>query len=255
MAGTNTSLWRYDGTYGVNSRGERVLAPTPDSAMAAEADRRARNAASMARHNRLVNYGRLASILPFGVAAGSALAGGGAAAGAGAGGAGGAGSAAAHGYSSPGIFGGLFGGGATAPTATAAGATAGSVGTVARLGSILSSPGAEMGVNAGLSIYGQRSQNKANQQARADMLAAQQKALELEERRLALEAQNANLDREDARALNAAIQDLEKKKFALAQEQAQFERSIIEQDRSVRDAYRTNYQEPAARRLSSILGL
>lgn len=160
--------------------------------------------------------------------------------------------AVSHGYSSPGIFSSLFGGGATAPTATAAGATRGVLG---RLGSILSSPGAEIAANTGLSLYGQRSQNKANQQARSDMLAAQAKALELEERRLATEAQNANLDREDARALNAAIQDLEKKKFALQQEQAQFERGLLEEDRNVRTAYRTNYQEPAARRLSSILGL
>lgn len=168
----------------------------------------------------------------------------------------GAAGATSGGYSSPGVFGGLFGGGATAPAATAATATAGRMGGwIGRLGSILSSPGAEMATNAGLALYGQRSQSKANQQARQDMLAAQAKALELEERRLAQEAQNANLDREDARALNAAIQALESKKFALQQEQAQFERGMVEEDRAVRNSYRTNYQEPAARRLSSILGL
>lgn len=169
-------------------------------------------------------------------------------------GAGAGGTAAAQGAAYPGA--GMFGApavaGASGAGATAAGATAGALG---RMSSILNSRGFEGLTNAGLSLFGMNRTNKANDQARRDTLAAQAKALELEERRLAQEAQNANLDREDARALNAAIQELEGKKFALQQEQAQFERGEYERERGVKDEYRNTFQLPAARRMASILGL
>lgn len=141
-----------------------------------------------------------------------------------------------------------------AAAAKAAGATAPAA-TAGRLSSILGSRALETGINAGLSLFGMRSQNKGNEQARKDTLMANAKALELEERRLADAARNADLDREDARALNAAMQALEQKKFMLQQEQLNFERGIYEEDRGIRNAYRTSIQEPAARRMASILGL
>lgn len=159
--------------------------------------------------------------------------------------------AVSHGYSSPGIFSNLFGAGsATAPVATAA--TTG--GTVARLGSILGSRGFETAGNLGLGIAGMVSQNRANAQARRDTLAAQTKAIEVEQQRLALEARNADLDRADAQKLNDAIQALEQKKFALQQEQAQFERGVMEEDLGAKRDYRNTIQMPAARRMASILG-
>jgi hypothetical protein len=184
-----------------------------------------KNNASMASHNRLVNIGRLASIVPLGVAAAPAF---------------GVGAGATAGAT------------AGVPSAATTGAT---TGTMARLGSIMSSRGLETGINSALSLFGMRAQNKANTQARKDALAMQAKEIELAQQQLATEAQNANLDREDARALNAAIQELEKKKFALAQEQAQFERGILESDQAAKTNYRTTMQEPAMRRMSSILGL
>lgn len=150
--------------------------------------------------------------------------------------------------------------GATAP-AVAGATTAAKAGMAARLGSIFSNPGFEVGANSALTLFGQHQQNKANTQARADALATQAKQIELEQQRLAQEAQNANLDREDARALNAAIQDLEKKKFAIAQEQAEFDRSNVlfergkyDQEQSRLAPYR-QISEQALRRLSSMWGL
>ena len=139
--------------------------------------------------------------------------------------------------------------GATAPKV---GATSG---VMNRLGNIFSSAGFETAANTGLALLGMRQSNKANDQARQDALAYQTKQIELEQQRLAQELQNATLDREDARALNAAIQELEKKKFALAQESAQFERGIVEKEQGYKDRYRSTIQEPAAARLRSILGL
>lgn len=157
--------------------------------------------------------------------------------------------------------GGLGGAGAATSAIGPGATTAAKAGLAARLGSIFSNPGFEVGTNAALALFGQHQQNKANTQARKDALATQAKQIELEQQRLAQEAQNANLDREDARALNAAIQDLEKKKFAIAQEQAEFERSNVLYDRGkyeqeqARLAPYRQISEQALRRLSSMWGL
>lgn len=161
-----------------------------------------------------------------------------------------------HSYSSPGVFSGLFGGGGTAAPAAAT-ATQG----ISRLGSILTSPALQTGVNAGLGIAGMVTQSRANAQARSDALAAQTRQIELEQARLAEQARNADLDRADAKALNDRIQALEEKKFQLAQEQAQYDRTVSEetrantaQDRAYLNDYRARIQGPAAQRMASILG-
>ena len=179
---------------------------------------------------------------------------------AGAMGAGGAASsAAAPSWSMPGVSAPSFGAPAASTASSALGATAPKVaatsGIMSRLGNIFSSAGFETAANTGLALLGMRQQNKAGDQARADALANQAKMIELEQQRLAQELQNATLDREDARALNAAIQELEKKKFALQQESMQFERGIIEKNQGVKDRYNANISEPAAARMRSILGL
>lgn len=140
-------------------------------------------------------------------------------------------------------------GGATA--ANGAGATRGAL---AGLGSIFSNPGFEVGANTGLSIAGMVTQNRANSEARRDALAREERMLALERERLALEARNADLDREDQRALNAAMQENERRRFALEQERFRFERDIFEQDRAYREPFRRT-QELARQRLSAILGL
>lgn len=145
-------------------------------------------------------------------------------------------------------------GAAVAGPATA-GATAGPVAaTTSRLASIFGSPLLQTGINGALALFGQKAQGKANDQARADTLAYQTKQIEIEQQRLAQEAQNANLDREDAKALNAAIQELEKKKYALTLEQAQFDRSKYETEQAQLEPYR-KISAAAQQRLASMWGL
>lgn len=232
MANTNASLWRYDGNNtgirfnpdGSVSYGQPV--PTAASYAAGQDDLHAQQARERAAHNRLVNLGRMASIIIPTAGMGLSAAGVGA------------------------------GASAAAPGAAGTAATvAPKVGTIARLGSIFSSPGFEVGVNGALTGIGMIAQNRANSQARRDTIAQQTKAIELEQQRLALEAKNADLDREDARKLNDAIQALEEKKFQLAQESAQYERSVMDEERAVSADYRNRIAIPAQRRMASILGL
>lgn len=87
MAATNRSLLNYTGgQMGIDLRTGR---PTPmatrDSWQAAEVDRMARTASSMAGHNRLVNVGKFASAVPLAMATGG-MGGGASGAGASAGG-------------------------------------------------------------------------------------------------------------------------------------------------------------------------
>lgn len=180
---------------------------------------------SLASHNRLVNFGRLASMAPlaFAVAPGGVLAAGG----------GGASSAAApavsHGYSSPGIFSGVFGGSATAPVVNSAAPPVARVGLGSRLGAMFNSAGMKLGVNSALSLVGMRSQNKANDQARADTLAANREALALQRQQIEAELRNADLDRADAKAANDAMNELKRRELAAADEERQFQRSLLEQ--------------------------
>lgn len=229
-----------------------VDSPYGAAAGAAEDDRLRRTAESRAAFDRLHNIFKIAGIGIPAVAGGAALLGAGS---------GGAASTMPVGYT-PGWEGNsqLLFGGAGGTAAPGVGATK-ALSTSARLGKIFANPGFEVGTNAALALYGQRSQNKANDRARADALANQAKLIEMEEARLKAEAANANLDREDARALNAAIQDLEKKKFALAQEAAQFERGEAEFRRgeySAEQARLEPYRQisaAAAQRLARMVGV
>lgn len=123
---------------------------------------------------------------------------------------------------------GLFtGGGAAAATSAGAGAvTAPAVGKLATLGKLFSSPGFSTAVNAGTTLLGMRSGNKAADQARTDQLSANREAIALERERLEMEARNANLDREDARALNDAINKLKQQELDLQIEGRDYERSL-----------------------------
>lgn len=150
----------------------------------------------------------------------------------------------------------IIGGAAPAATggATAAIGSGATRGALSGLSSIFSNPGFEVATNAGLGIAGMVTQNRANSRARLDALAREERMLALERERLALEARNADLDREDQRALNAAMQENERRRFALEQERFRFERDIFEQDRAYREPFRRT-QELARQRLSAILGL
>lgn len=127
-------------------------------------------------------------------------------------------------------------------------------GALARMSSVFSHPGFETAANTGLAIGGMVSQNRANSEARRDALAREERMLALERDRLAAEMRNADLDREDARALHAAMQENENRRFALEQERLRFEREIFEQDRAYREPFRRT-ADLARQRLSAILGL
>lgn len=249
MAATNPSLLRYDGRTGVNLSGKVVPFATDDSWNAMEADRLARERASMAGHRRLVNFGRLASLAPaaFAFAPGGVLA---------AGGGGGeamAANAAGGGWSMPGVSAPVFGTSGAATSAPGVMATA-KIGLGARLGSIFNSSGMNLGVNSGLALLGMRSQNKAADQARADALAGQREALAVERQRLEMEARNADLDREDAKALNAAINELKKRELDAAEEERSYTRTRADQQDARLEPYRQRGRQ-ALDRLSAMWSL
>lgn len=127
-------------------------------------------------------------------------------------------------------------------------------GGLATLGKLFNSRGAELGVNAALSLYGQHAQNKAADQARADALKGQQEAIALQRQQLELEATNANLDREERKALNDAINELKKRELDAAEEQRAYDRNKDEQEQTRLQPYR-QISEQALRRLSSMWGL
>lgn len=162
----------------------------------------------------------------------------------------------AAGWSMPGVTAPTFGAQAAsvAPKVLSVGSGATKIGKMATLGKLFNSSGTELGVNAGLSLLGMRSQNKAADQARADTLAANREALALQRQQLEMEMTNANLDREDARAAQAALNELRKRELDAAEEERAFNRSITEQDR----AYQAPFREAsvgALRKLQSMWGL
>ena len=224
--------------------GPTVMYPNSADAQAAyQAAIAASQAKNAARHR-----GQVLKTL----AGGAALFGGGALASMYAGAGAGAGAAASQGagWSMPGVTAPIFGaGGATAP-ATAA-ATAASPGILSK---IFTSPLAGTLVNAGTSLLGQRSQNKAADQARADTLKAQAEALAVQRQQLEMEARNADLDREDARALNAAINELKKRELDAAEEVRAFERTQYEARETRRAPYR-QAGDAALKRLQAMWGI
>jgi len=148
----------------------------------------------------------------------------------------------------------LFGGGAAAATTSAAGApvVSGAGGTT--LGSILNSDALGLGVGAAMNYFGNRSQNQANRYATDVNARNTAETLALERQRLEQEATNANLDREDARKLNEAINELKRRELDAAEEDRAYNRSLIEA-RELRAAPRREMSARAMRSLGSILGL
>lgn len=148
---------------------------------------------------------------------------------------------------------GLFSGGGAAAVggATQAAAPAATGGKLATLGKLFTGRGLELGVNSALTLFGMKSGQKAADQARRDQLLATQQALALERQRLEIESQNANLDREDARALNAAINELKKRELDAAEEARAWERNTYEQQ----DARREPYRQASQQALNKLLGM
>lgn len=159
-----------------------------------------------------------------------------------------AGGTASSGYSSPGVFSGIFGGGApsvVAPTVAGAGGST--------LGSILNSDALGLGVGAVTNWLGNRSQNKANRYV-ADLNAKNTaETLALERSRLEQEMQNANLDRADAMKLQEAVNELKRRELDALEEDRAYNRSLIEA-REMRAAPRREMSARAMRSLGAILG-
>lgn len=154
--------------------------------------------------------------------------------------------------------------GSAAGAATGAGgmiSTAPAASRMSRLGSLFNSDGFSTLVGAGLNLYGQRQSNRANDQARSDQLTQYREGLALQRRQLELENENADLDRDDARALNAAINDLRRRELEAAEEQREFERGEVMYQRGrveQRDARLAPYRQTstaANARLASLWGL
>lgn len=152
--------------------------------------------------------------------------------------------------------------GVTAPTFAAPSIAAPAAATVARatpsalarLGSIFNSGGMELGVNAGLSLFGLRSQNKANNQARADAIRTQQQQIDLQLREIAERQRNADLDRDEAKRLNDQAHALQVRQLALSEGEAAERRSREARDDERLAPYR-RISESAARQLASIWGV
>ena len=125
---------------------------------------------------------------------------------------------------------------------------------VSGLGSILNSSGMNLGVNAGLALYGQRSQNKANDQARADMLAAQRQAIDLQLRQIDEARRNSDLDRAEMKVLNDRAHALQVEQLNLQKEEATYRRDRETREDTRLAPYR-RISEQAAARLASIWGI
>lgn len=227
--------------------------------MAAHYDRTNR---SMQSHRRLVNIGRIASVAPFaaafapGGAFSSILSGApaGAASAPASSGTSFLSTATAPTFGVPGSFGIPASGAATSAAGTAATVAPKVVANVSRLGSIFNSPGMELGVNTGLSLFGMRAQNKANAQARADALAAQNRAIDLELQQIKEARENRDLDRTEARELADREYALTQRQVQLQEEAAQYMRDRDTRDDARLAPYRA-VSEQAMRRLASIWGL
>lgn len=151
-------------------------------------------------------------------------------------------------------------GAATSPAASSATAAA-KTGIGGRLASIFTNPATSALVNAGTSYLANRSQNKANDQARRDTLAANAEALALQRQQLEMEMTNANLDREDARAAQAAMNELRKRELDAAEEVRAFDREQAQYVRAkdeASEARRAPYREAGTKalaRLNAIWGI
>lgn len=146
--------------------------------------------------------------------------------------------------------------------ATAGGGLGGTVAPVAKgaskLAAMFTSPLASTIAGGLFSLGAQRSQNKAADQARRDTLVAQAEALKLQREQLEMEARNADLDREDARALNTAINELKKRELDAAEEARAFDREQALYLRSKDEAAeqrRTPYRQAGQAALGRLMSM
>lgn len=134
-------------------------------------------------------------------------------------------------------------------------------GLLSKLGDLFTGNFGSTLVNGGLALYGMNQQNKANNQARADTLKAQADSLALQREQLEQLQKNADLDRADAKALNDKINELKARELEISEQTRQqsadelkYQHNIYEQDQARRAPARALGQQ-ALQRLSAIWGL
>lgn len=193
-----------------------------------------------ANHNRGFDWRLPAAMVAaplIGSAAPALFGGGGAAAGAGG----------AGGYSSPGIFGSLFGGGATGNVIAPA------VKSGLSLSSFLNAPATGLGVQGLFSILGNRAQGKAQQQASLMQLSALDRQLAADAANRADQMKQFEATQTDARAANAAQNELRRRELESAEADRAFQRKLLE-DREARLAPYRATAEQARMTLAAMLG-
>lgn len=154
-----------------------------------------------------------------------------------------------HGYSSPGIFGSIFGSpGATAATVATAPSRA------FNLGRILNSDGFGLGVNSLMSILGNRSQANAQNRASQAQLVALDRQLAADAQNRAEQSRQFDVSQADSRAALAAQNELQKRQLEANEEERAYARRLTE-DREARLApYRANAAR-ARMTLAQMLGV
>lgn len=246
----------YDNTRSAKDGGGYIERPDPMAFYQTELpDLRAKaladHARSVGRWNTANKIAWGAATVPFAFAGGSALSS--LFSGAGGGASSAAASAAPEGWSMPGVSAPVFGSASGAATSPVTMSTA-KLGLGSRLGSIFSSKGMDLGVNAGLSLLGMHSSNKAADQARADTLAANREAIALQRQQLEEQTRNATLDRADAKAANDAINELKKRELDAAEEERAYNRARLDREDAQLAPYRQRGQQ-ALDRLAAMWSL
>jgi hypothetical protein len=158
----------------------------------------------------------------------------------------------------------IFGGGASLPAAATQGVgfdTAGTAGAGMNLGRIFGSRGFETAANGITSLFGMRSQNKANKYATDANARLQAEQIAMEQGRIKAQQDADAQDRADAERRWQAEQERAKQAYEQTQEQLAYQRSLsdrqlrLDDEREARRAVYRPYSEAAMRSLGSILRL
>jgi hypothetical protein len=122
------------------------------------------------------------------------------------------------------------------------------------LGKLLGSRGFETGANALTSLFGLRSQNKANKYATDVNARLMSDQVRMEQERIARQEAAEAADRADIERRWMAEQAQSKQEFDALQEQRAYDRRILDEREGRRAMYRP-YSEAAMRSLGRILGI
>jgi hypothetical protein len=143
----------------------------------------------------------------------------------------------------------------------AASVASGTAGGGMTLGSLLGSRGFEVGANALTSLFGMRSQNRANRYATDANARLTSEQLAFERERIRRQEEADALDRADAERRWQAEQERYAREHAASEEERAYRRTIsdrqlrLDDEREARRAVFRPYSERAMRSLGAILGI